>query len=576
MILLIAFAFLAGIITILSPCILPILPVVLSGSVLSGKRKPFGIVTGFIVSFTVFTLFLATIVKATGVPADILRNVSIVIIFLFGLTLLLPQFQVLMEKMFSQLSSRFAPSGGQDGFFGGILIGLSLGLIWTPCVGPIIASVITLAATSDVTFAAFFITFSYSLGTAIPMFAIMMGGRGLLQKNQWLLANSGAIQKAFGVLMILTAVAIFFNIDRKFQTYILDTFPQYGQGLTSLEDNDTVNTQLDNLFKNESTNQTGLDRNGQSYKIAPELIPGGKWFNTEPLTMESLRGKVVLVDFWTYTCINCIRTLPYLRDWHAKYEDDGLVIIGVHTPEFAFEHDSQNVQKALEDFDILYPVMQDNDYATWDAYANRYWPAKYLVDKNGNIRYTHFGEGAYDETEKIIQELLAEDGTKVNEDLSNIEERTPKARLTPETYLGSWRMELYYPNGNLNDGKQTFELPKEIPSHSFSFGGEWTIAYEYSMAGKGSILIDNFYAERVFLVMRPPTGEGDAQVRVYLDGKIVTDKQAGLDVDPKTGIVTLDKDRLYELVNLNGTIENHLLWLEFLTPGIEVFAFTFG
>jgi cytochrome c biogenesis protein CcdA len=244
MIFLIGFAFLAGIITILSPCILPILPIVLSGSIGSGKRKPQGIVTGFVLSFTFFTLFLALLVKTLGISADVLRSISIIIILIFGISLLLPQFQILMEKLFSRLSGRFAVKGVHDGFLGGVVIGLSLGLIWTPCVGPILASVITLAATSDVSLAAFFITLAYSLGTAIPMFAIMYGGRGLLQKVPWLLPNTNKIQKAFGVLMILTAFGIFFNIDRRFQTYILTTFPQYGTGLTQFEDNDFVKKRL--------------------------------------------------------------------------------------------------------------------------------------------------------------------------------------------------------------------------------------------------------------------------------------------------------------------------------------------
>jgi len=341
MLFLIGFAFLAGIITILSPCILPILPIVLSGSVGSGKRKPQGIVTGFVLSFTFFTLFLSALVKATGVSADALRGLSIVIILIFGISLLLPQFQVLMEKMFSKLSNKFAVKGTHEGFSGGVLVGLSLGLIWTPCVGPILASVITLAATSEVSLAAFFITFAYSLGTAIPMFAIMYGGRGLLQKIPWLLPNTDKIQKGFGVLMILTAMGIFFNIDRKFQTYILTTFPKYGVGLTKFEDNDAVKKQLDKLFQKDLGDNSGkigkpmFDM--QKGPIAPEIIPGGVWLNSKPLTMKELRGKVVLIDFWTYTCINCQRTFPYLKEWYKKYKDNGLVIIGVHSPEFEFE-----------------------------------------------------------------------------------------------------------------------------------------------------------------------------------------------------------------------------------------------
>lgn len=576
MILLIAFAFIAGIITILSPCILPILPVVLSGSVGSGKRKPLGIVTGFILSFTFFTLFLSTIVRATGIPADALRSISIVIILLFGLSLLLPQFQKWMELLFSKLSNKASLQGVHEGFGGGLLIGLSLGLVWTPCVGPIIASVITLAATSDVSFAAFLITLAYALGTAIPMFAIMYGGRGLLQKIPWLLPNTTKIQKIFGVLMILTAIGIYYNVDRKFQTYILDTFPEYGIGLTKIEDNQAVKDQLDTLFKNKpDTNTAGKPMNeitGKKGPEAPEIIPGGKWFNSDPLTMKGLRGKVVLIDFWTYSCINCQRTMPYLRDWHAKYKDKGLVIIGVHSPEFAFEKEERNVADALKDFNLTYPVVQDNDFATWQAYENRYWPAKYLIDKDGLIRYTHFGEGAYAETEKIIQDLLKETGKDVSMQINTEEQKIAYSEITHETYLGSLRMEYLVGEGRAPIGPHTFVLEDNVPANLFSLGGSWTIQTEHAKAGNNAVLALNFTAEKVFLVMNP--GQTPGKVKVYLDGKVIEVKHAGKDV--KNGIVTVDKDRLYELINLKGNTENHLLRLEFQTPGIEAFAFTFG
>jgi hypothetical protein len=233
---------------------------------------------------------------------------------LFGASLLLPNFQVLMEKLFTKLSSLISTNSNRGtGFFSGLLLGVSLGLIWTPCVGPIIASVITLAATSTVNGSAFFITLAYSAGTAIPMFAITYGGRALLQKVPWLLRNTAKIQKTFGVIMILVALGIFFNLDRKFQTEFLDKFPQYGAGLTRLEDNKFVKDQLEKIA-NPQTSSNSDSAN------APELISGGKWFNTKPLTIQELKGKVVLIDFWTYTCINCIRTLPYIKEWNAKYK----------------------------------------------------------------------------------------------------------------------------------------------------------------------------------------------------------------------------------------------------------------
>lgn len=571
MIILIAFAFLAGIITILSPCILPILPIVLSGS-FGSKRKPLGIVVGFVLSFTLFTLFLSVLVKATGISADALRSLSIIIILIFGISLILPQFQVFMERLFSRLSGKFAVKGNHEGFHGGVFIGLSLGLVWTPCVGPIIASVITLAATSSVNFAAFFITLSYALGTAIPMLAIMIGGRSLFQKIPWLLPNTGKIKKVFGVLMILTAIGIFFNIDRKFQVFILDKFPSYGTGLTKIEENSAVKDQLNNIFQDGSKNSTGQTTTLGNYGPAPEIIPGGEWINSEPLQISSLRGKVVLVDFWTYTCINCIRTLPYLKDWNEKYRDKGLVIIGVHSPEFEFEKNVNNLNKAISDYEITYPVVQDNNFSTWSAYSNRYWPAKYLIDKDGEIRYFHFGEGEYDTTEKVIQELLRDSGNDVSNQINNKEQEIKYSELSHETYLGSERMDYLHPNGKASNGERSFILEKNIPRNKFALGGRWIVSDEHSTSTPNSILEYNFNASKVFLVMRS-NNETPKEIKVYIDGKLISENQSGIDIN--NGVITVNSDRLYDLVNLDE-IENHTLRLEFQDEGVEVFAFTFG
>jgi cytochrome c biogenesis protein CcdA/thiol-disulfide isomerase/thioredoxin len=576
MLLLLGFAFLAGIVTILSPCILPVLPIVLSGSVGGGHKKPLGIITGFVLSFTLFTLFLSAIVRLTGLSADALRVVSIVVILLFGISLLIPQIQILLERAFSRLSGRVSSQGTRQGYFGGVLIGLSLGLIWTPCVGPIIASVITLAATNSVNTAAFFITLAYALGTAIPMLVIMLGGRSLLNRVPWLLTRSEMIQKVFGVLMILTALAIYFQADRQFQTYILTTFPQYGTGLTKLEDNDTVKKNLQKV-KEAKPDMDPLSLMGQqTYPPAPEIIPGGDWYNLPTgkpsLTIKELKGKVVLVDFWTYTCINCIRTLPYLKDWYTKYQDKGLVIIGVHTPEFEFEKTSDNVRKAIADFGLQYPIVQDNDYATWQAYSNQYWPAKYFIDKDGRIRSTHFGEGDYAESERTIQELLKETGSDVSDMPVNTHMYSVAAN-TPETYLGYGRMDHFVsPETVLQDKKGYYTIPVYHPASSFAYGGEWTIGKEYAQAGKKAELAFHYEAKDVYLVMR--SGKKQAtRVNVFLDSKPITAAQSGKDV--KNGVITVTSDRLYHLVSMPGE-EEHIVTLQFSDGNIEVYAFTFG
>lgn len=575
MILLIAFAFLAGVITVLSPCILPILPIILTssiGGVNTGKSRPLGVVIGFILSFTFFTLFLSTIVRLSGISADALRLFSVFVIGGFGASLLIPQFQIFVERAFSKLAA-FMPSGqNRTGFGGGLMIGFSVGLLWTPCVGPILASVISLAITGTVTFDAFLITLAYAFGTAIPMFLIMLGGQNALRRVPWLLANLGFIQKLFGVLMILTAIGIFFNIDRKFQTFVLEKFPQYGTGLTQIEDNQLIRNELDKKsgseIKEENMGKPTFDLIKPKGVKAPEIIPGGVWFNSDPLTLEGLKGKVVLIDFWTYSCINCQRTMPYLRDWNDKYKNKGLVIIGVHAPEFEFEKSEKNVALAIEDFNLTYPIVQDNDFSTWKAYRNRYWPAKYLIDKEGFIRYTHFGEGAYDETEEEIQDLLKEAGAQdVTSEIKN-----PTYQInskTPEIYLGYSRIDHFgSPEQIKPNALAAYTVPVRLGENQIAYEGNWNIMHEYANPQKGANLHLNFESKEVFLVMRAKSSS--AKVKVYVDGKLQYFGE-----DNINGTVDVNKDTLYKLINL-PIPGRHLLRLEFEDSNVEVFAFTFG
>lgn len=573
MILLTVFAFLAGVVTVLSPCILPLLPIILSSADGTGKQRPLGVVIGFVASFTFFTLFLSTIVRLSGISADSLRFLSIIVLMLFGLSLLLPAIQARLEILFSRLAN-FIPSGQQRaGFFGGLLVGLSLGLLWTPCVGPILASVISLALTGTVTAQAFVITLAYATGTAIPMFIIMMAGSTALQRVPWLVRNTGRIQKAFGLLMILTAVGIFFSVDRRFQQYVLETFPNYGLNLTKFEDTQEIRSRLQQVTDrpvDEDMRGKPLLNKAESGISAPELIQGGQWFNSEPLQLSKLRGKVVLIDFWTYSCINCQRTLPYLRSWWEKYQDQGLVIIGVHSPEFEFEKNPNNVQQAIKDFQLTYPVMQDNNFATWQAYNNRYWPAKYLIDKNGRIQYYHFGEGNYDETEQMIQKLLTEAGATV-EDRAIVNPEYQLYAKTPELYLGYDRLQyLASPERVQPDQSATYSLPSVLPAHYFAYEGEWTVMPEYAAPSSGATLYLDFNAKEVFLVARPKEASESGQMRVFLDDKV---QAAGEDVG--AGIVTVDQDRLYKLIKLDKP-GRHQLRLEFVDGAVEIYAFTFG
>ncbi len=576
MLILVIFSFFAGVVTILSPCILPILPIILSGSVgtdTSDRSRPYGIVTGFVLSFTFFTLFLSSLVKILGIPSDLLRTFAVSVLFVFGLTLTVPKLAIYFELLFSKFAAKAPRAGTKKGFLGGVILGLTLGLLWAPCVGPILASVITLALIGDVTLNSVVITAAYAIGTAIPMFFIIVGGKKAVAKIPVLTNNLPIIQKVFGIIMILTAVAIAANFDRKVQTAILDAFPSYGTGLTKLEELDIVTTNLTNITPdstkpntNDGGNSATVDSGDFSATgklankgVAPELITGGEWINSDPLTLEGLKGKVVLIDFWTYSCINCQRTLPYLRDWWSKYNADGFVIIGVHSPEFEFEKEYDNVARAVRDFELAYPVMQDNEFKTWRAYNNRYWPAKYLVDKDGNIRYTHFGEGEYDETEEAIQMLLKETGSSITQDINNPSYKN--FSKTPETYLGYGRIAGFVsPESIVKENLATYTAPKNIPRNGVAYEGEWYIAEEYANPQTNSSLLLNFDAKNVFLVMNPKTKE--SVVNVYLDEQFV--KQ-----------VTVTADDLYTLIELQ-TPEQHILKLEFLDKNTEVYAFTFG
>lgn len=576
MIILMLFAFFAGIVTILSPCILPVLPIVLSGSVYGDKKRPYGIIFGFILSFTFFTLFLTTIVRLTGIPANTLRIIAGLVLLIFGLSLLIPQFQTLIEKLFTKLSAFGPKANPHAGFWGGFVIGLTIGIVWTPCVGPILASVITLAATSQVTTTTLLITLTYSLGTAIPMFLIMFGGRNLLKKTPWLTQNTPFIQKAFGILMILFSLLIFTNVDQQIEGYLAAT--PYGADLTQLESNTLVTNQLNNL-KNQATS-TPVDTNGlfNTDTAAPDFVGITKWLNLPDgsltPTLQNLKGKVVLVDFWTYTCINCIRTLPHVTSWYDKYKNQGFVVIGVHTPEFEFEKETNNVENAIKQYHIHYPVAQDNNYATWNNFNNQYWPAEYLIDAKGNVRRAHFGEGEYDQTEMAIQVLLKQAGNNITQKLDAHPDTTPETKISPETYLGSNRMQYYYPSTTLGNGTNTYTLSDNLPQNTFSLGGEWTISGEDATTGKNATLNFNFTANKVFLVLRPSTSDKTSQIKVFLDNKPLDQTSAGDDVI--NGILTVPTDRLYNLINLHGKTENHILRLEFQTPGIRAFAFTFG
>ncbi|MCW1887939.1 MAG: cytochrome c biogenesis protein DipZ [Candidatus Moranbacteria bacterium] len=585
MLALLFFTFLSGIVTIFAPCIWPILPIILSSSVSGGKRKPLGLVTGLAVSFIFFTLTLATIVTFIPFDPEVLRYFAVAVIAFLGLVLAVPQFGDRLEVLVSRLGSfggRFT-SGRGDGFGGGLITGAALGLIWTPCAGPILAAVATLAATRAVSLEAFLLIVVYVAGVSIPLYILTLVGGKALAKTRGLSLYTGTIQKVFGIIMILSALMIFFGYDKKLQTSLLEQFPDYGKFLNVFESQAEKTGQLETIRTGKEVApgereslvldamlQTKLENLG----VAPEITGINGWLNSDGTSLKALRGKVVLIDFWTYSCINCIRTLPYVTSWYEKYKDQGFVVIGVHTPEFAFEHKKENVAEALKKYNIQYPVAQDNDYATWQAYNNRYWPAHYLIDAEGNVRRVHFGEGEYEETEAAIVTLLKEAGKKVTIKKEYTQDETPTRSgiRTPETYLGSDRGERLVSQEKITGSRQIFTAPLNIKAHEYAFEGEWQVEDERAMALSQGKLQLRFQGEKVFLVMSPGS-TGSSKVQVYLNDKMLSVDVSGKDVSG--GVIEVNEDRLYEIIDFKGQSKEGLLRLEFLNE-TAVYAFTFA
>lgn len=566
MAILLIFSFLAGVVTVLSPCILPVLPILLSGGAAKGPSRPLGIVLGVITSFTFFTLALKSLVEFTGINAQYLRIGAIIIIAFFGLTMLFPW----LGNLFAKATTPIEEAGSKlqvqsqkvkSGFASSFILGLALGLVWTPCAGPILAVIITLVAFNNITSTAFLMTLFYSLGAAIPMFLIAYGGQKIVTTSKSLSKHAENIRRLFGVLMLFAALSIFMNWDIMFTQKALTYIPNI-----DIENNQAVIEHLEELTGNKTSVESGPNLLANKGK-APELTGATHWLNSPPLTLEDLHGKVVLIDFWTYSCINCVRTLPYLTKWYDTYKNKGLVIVGVHTPEFEFEKNSKNVEDAIKRFHIHYPVAQDNNYTIWQAYNNAYWPAHYLIDQKGNIRQVHFGEGKYLETENAIRTLLNEPQLKQGEEATHI------PVTTPETYLGYQRAERYASNIQLkNDQVAEYESKVALTDDEVSIKGLWLVKPEYiqSMSNDDTLELD-FLASNVFLVLG---GQSEEPITLLLDGKPLPKEYYTNDIDGN-GRLFVKEPRMYTLIDLKDQYGRHKITLR-IPKGIQAYAFTFG
>ncbi|HST33000.1 MAG TPA: cytochrome c biogenesis protein CcdA [Solirubrobacteraceae bacterium] len=595
MLVLLGFAVLAGAGTALSPCVLPVLPALLSAGGVGGRRRPLGIVLGLSITFTVTIVGVAQVVDGVGLGSDPLRDVAIVVLLVFGAALLVPQLADRIEAPLSRLA-RFGPRSRGEGFWSGMLVGGALGFVYTPCASPILAAVISVSAASGKTIV---IALAYALGSALVLLALTLGGRRLFERIRR--AGRGpALQRALGAIMVVTAIAIATNLDVNFDQFVAQHIPDVNL-TASLECSETVTKHLHEISGRQpkfapANGSSSCHGSGSSVKAAPanasqatlladarglrklgpapEFMQTQDWFNTpgmKSLSLSSLRGRVVLIDFWTYTCINCIRTLPYLKAWDASYRHDGLTIVGVETPEFAFERDAANVSNAIKQFGLRYPVAQDNEMGTWNAYGNEYWPADYLIDAHGQVRYAAFGEGDYDKTETAIRALLAEAGSQLGGRSAPKDVVVPSRQATPETYLGSERAEGWLQRPK--DGVHDYGAPAtgRLALNEFAYSGTWKIAAQPAEAVADAGVDVEFQAKNVYLVLSS-AGARARQVQVLLDGKPISADDAGSDVHG--GSVTVRGQRLYTLVSLSRD-ERHRLSLRF-APGVSGFAFTFG
>lgn len=549
-------AFVEGILLIASPCILPVLPLVLSASADGGKKRPFGIITGFVLSFSLFALISRLLVEALHIDVNIIKTASLWLLFFLGLVLISPKLSEIFSRMTqgaANFGNKLPQAGKKEGFLSGVAIGCLIGLVWTPCAGPIMAAVLVQVIQQKTSLAAVTVVFCFAIGAGLPMLAIALIGRSVIGKFSFLATHAERVRQAFGVIIILSVGYIAFGANLDALSTVDNTMPQ---PVATTAATSTQPLQLED----------GLD---QPYP-APAFTGLQQWFNSKPLTMADLKGKVVLVDFWTYSCVNCVRTLPYVTAWDKKYRDQGLVIVGIHAPEFEFEKVAENVKAAIAARGIKYPVALDNNLATWTSFNNKFWPAHYLINRDGQVVYTHFGEGKYDVTENNIRYLLGLKGmakTVVAKDLPT------EGAQTPETYLGYARGESFVgKTAQQHDVSATYQPADPIPLNHWTLKGPWRVESEKDVAvDNNAVLQLHFMARKVFLVMGTTDGK-PVKVGLKLDGA-PPGKSAGKDVHK--GVLSVTRHTIYELVSLPAS-KSGLLEITSEQPGLEVYAFTFG
>ena len=518
--------FTGGLITGISPCILPVLPLVLAVS--GGSRwRPWQVVGGLVTSFSLVTLFATTLLNSLGLPADILWKVGIVLLVLVGLGMVFPRVQEILEWPFQKLPKAGSLQSKARGK-GGFVVGLAMGVVFVPCAGPVLAAISVAGATGTVDAHILALCLSFALGVAIPLLAFALGGNEMEKRVDAFRSHQRGVRITAGVVVIVMAGAISLGAP----AWLQQKLPSINADATPVE-------------------QAARTAEGTP---VPTFAGLTGWFHTDAPVDPRTSGKVTLIDFWAYACINCQRNNTHLTKLYAHYKDYGLDIIGIHAPEYAFEHEAANVRHAVREQGIEYPVAQDNDFATWKKFGNRYWPAHYVVDKHGMLRQSHHGEGDYAETERLIRELLLERDPSIElpEPIETADANI--APRSPETYLGTARAQ-YFPNPDYRDGTRQFTM-NEPPLGQYSLGGTWTLAAQPITAGPHARLRLNYRAAWVQLV-----ASGQGTVRVHrADGSVRT--------------FDITEDGTVDLVR---EPDNHTETIELeVSKGLSLYSFTFG
>jgi cytochrome c biogenesis protein CcdA/thiol-disulfide isomerase/thioredoxin len=574
---LLVLAFLGGILTIISPCILPVLPFVFARADQPFRKSGLPLLAGMAITFAALAS-IATVGGAWVVRANQYgRAASLVVLVLFGLTLLWPALADRLTRPFVQLGSRLADSSGSEpgspskpGVMRSLLLGIATGLLWAPCAGPILGLILTGAALQGASASSAFLLLAYAAGAATSLAVALLAGGRVFSALKRSLGAEAWIRGTLGVAVLLGAAAIAFGLDRGVLTKV------------SLASTSGLEQSLIDRFHPKKAGATTASGDSNGPPMLPDLSGATAWLNSPPLNREELKGHVVLVDFWTYSCINCLRTIPWIRAWADKYKSSGLVVIGVHTPEFAFEKDPDNVRKAVSELGVTWPVALDSNYKVWEAFDNNYWPADYLVDVTGRIRYHQFGEGGYAESERQIQELLKErNGALSSSGLVEIKATGAEAPSasdvkSPETYVGYDRAENFVsPGGARQNVPFVYSVPGHLALNQWGFSGSWTDGADVaSLNSAPGRIVYRFHARDLHLVLGPAPDGKPVRFRVRIDGK-APGPNHGADTSAQ-GDGKIMEHRLYQLIRQQNAIEDRTFEIEFLDPGAQAFAFTFG